>query len=422
MDGTTIGVGRGTKPAAATVAKRSGNALRHLASVGSTVSKTIARDDGPLVRPHARCSATHAIASMSSPVSYLSLALLALHICAPSLLQRPSKLAEQLQRAAVPSAGAHKTQVVELLNIGDYTSQTDCYVDIDKPIFQPFPPCVDFAGFAPFEPATARLLFRNNDRFARRMKVIAPDSPFFRVEGPFSTKGATLVDSRAAPGTEIVYVVTFTPRSTDDCAYDLLCVTEREKFVVPLRAHGKRGVLTLPDSVTFPSMPVKGRPVTRTFVVRNVGERATEFALQAPHPYTVAPTKAVVDVGQSVPVVVTFSAPTTGDFTRELRVRYTDTGGAECFVQLVGAGHDVEASLDTAEVLLPHTYVTLHSRATVALSNDSDTPLDFALCRFASAEEDDAHRRVQLEAAEAAYEREVRVCAEWPPPTTLAAP
>ena len=51
--------------------------------------------------------------------------------------------------------------------------------------------------------------------------------------------------SKAAPGMEVAFVVKFTPDSMKDYQCDLVCMTEREKFVVPLRAIGSRGMCVL---------------------------------------------------------------------------------------------------------------------------------------------------------------------------------
>ena len=44
-----------------------------------------------------------------------------------------------------------------------------------------------------------------------------------------------------------------------DYKQELVFVTEREKFVVPVRAIGARALLDFPDDVTFSSAPVKVR-------------------------------------------------------------------------------------------------------------------------------------------------------------------
>ena len=89
--------------------------------------------------------------------------------------------------------------------------------------------------------------FRNKDKVARSIKIIAPDSKLFTVtpakkSAVTSSKtktGAEDIDhlsSKVAPGMEITYIVKFFPEAKSDYAYDLMIITEREKFIIPIRA------------------------------------------------------------------------------------------------------------------------------------------------------------------------------------------
>ncbi|RYY35664.1 hypothetical protein EON62_02340 [archaeon] len=313
-------------------------------------------------------------------------------------------------------------------------------MDIDKPIFQPLPPVVEFHGYTAFEACSAKLTFRNNDRFARRMKVIPPESPYFRIEGPVSSKGVAMVDGRVAPGTEVVYIVWFTPRDVDEYLYHLVCVTEREKFVVPLRASGKRPLLVLPDSISFPSLPVKVSS-TKTFVVRNSGSKGTEFRLIPPSGFTVSPDRVYLEVDASVPVSITFRPTSVGEYAGDMTLTYSE--GYTCVVDVSGAGNNVEVALDRVAVVIEPTYVTLNNQATVQLINKcvpvspahahdkfshsirvrgctptrawcpwprcrSDTPLSFSWRQFASVADEEIERRQRLAVLDEQFDREVR--------------
>lgn len=48
---------------------------------------------------------------------------------------------------------------------------------------------------------------------------------------------------------EVCYVVTFKPQEVRAYSVELMVVTEREKFVVPVGALGHRAVLDFPDQV-----------------------------------------------------------------------------------------------------------------------------------------------------------------------------
>jgi hydrocephalus-inducing protein len=54
----------------------------------------------------------------------------------------------------------------------------------------------------------------------------------------FNTKG-----NKVAPGMEITFLIRFSPEAKIDYSYDLVVVTEREKFVVPIPAIGKRSMM-----------------------------------------------------------------------------------------------------------------------------------------------------------------------------------
>lgn len=47
-----------------------------------------------------------------------------------------------------------------------------------------------------------------------------------------------------------------------DYEHELVCITEREKFVVPVKAIGARALLDFPDEIHFSAAPVKvGKPL-----------------------------------------------------------------------------------------------------------------------------------------------------------------
>lgn len=175
------------------------------------------------------------------------------------------------------------------MNMADLSSQATSFVDIDRPLFQPSPPLLEFSGFSDFIAVEATLMLRNMDKVgvgrslgparcglisllpaqvARRIKVEPIDSPYFKLSVPTTVRGKPTIDSRVAPGMEVLYKITFTPRErTRDYNYDLICVTEREKFVVPIRATGAKAALSLPEALSFGSVAVKNS-VTKALVVR----------------------------------------------------------------------------------------------------------------------------------------------------------
>lgn len=278
--------------------------------------------------------------------------------------------------------------------MADFSSQTQSAVDVDRPLFAPLPALVEFRHYEPFAQTTAKLSLRNMDRVPRRVRILPPDTPFFSISGPRNGRGQEMVDSRIAPGTEVHYTVSFTPRDIDDYEYDLIVATEREKFIVPLRAVGKRGLLSFPDAVTFASTPVKSTSA-KTIVVRNTGTRASEFRLTVAPPFYVTPERGFVDVDQNLPVTLSFTPTEAKPYASEMVVAYVE-GGYEAAVAISSAGHDVPVHINTGAIVFPGTYVTLTDTKLVVLKNDSELPISFSW---------KAHR----DAAEEKLERERRV-------------
>ena len=106
----------------------------------------------------------------------------------------------------------------------------------------------------------------------RLVKVTQADSPYFKIIAPNDSC------AKIGPGLPITYKILFTPEEKRDYTHEVVCMTEREKFVVPVTAIGARAILDFPDSISFPVCPVKNSS-SRTLLVRNVGNREAKFAL-----------------------------------------------------------------------------------------------------------------------------------------------
>ncbi|CAN0220300.1 unnamed protein product, partial [Hapterophycus canaliculatus] len=141
-------------------------------------------------------------------------------------------------------------RIVEFLNLEDNTAAVTSTVRLDEPLFQPHPSRVVFEGYEAFGQRQKVLCFRNNDSVNRRLKLLPLDSPHFAVSGPRSPhKLKALKQTKVAPGMEVCYVVNFKPQEVRAYSAELVVVTEREKFIVPVAALGHRAVLDFPDQV-----------------------------------------------------------------------------------------------------------------------------------------------------------------------------
>ena len=61
-----------------------------------------------------------------------------------------------------------------------------------------------------------------------------------------------------------------------DYSQELVFVTEREKFIVPIVAVGKRAMIDFPDVLDFGPCPVKFN-TEKPVIIRNLGEKTTKW-------------------------------------------------------------------------------------------------------------------------------------------------
>lgn len=81
--------------------------------------------------------------------------------------------------------------------------------------------------------------------------------------------------SKVAPGMAISFIIRFSPEAKIDYKFNLNIVTEREKFIVPIVAIGKRSMIDFPDVIDFGHCPVKYM-TEKPIIIRNLGEKTTK--------------------------------------------------------------------------------------------------------------------------------------------------
>ena len=270
--------------------------------------------------------------------------------------------------------------IVEVLNMADYTHNTVSIVPVDEPIFQASPSSVTIRGFQPLETVQIQIALRNNDNVARRVKIVPPEGIYFSVELLVGKPS-----SKIAPGMDTHYVLKFTPEEKIDYFCDLVCYTEREKFIIPVRALGPRGWLDLPDHITFERPTVKAESV-KTLLARNVGDDKCTFTLSCTKPFRANPPTATLGVGESMQIHVSFFPQDTVDVMGEVRVDYAT--GESVIMYASGRAEELAVRLDSQAMLMDPTYVSLFSQKTFKVINRSEETLAFCFKQFASAAEE----------------------------------
>ncbi|XP_073420456.1 hydrocephalus-inducing protein homolog [Dendrobates tinctorius] len=275
-------------------------------------------------------------------------------------------------------------QIIQMLDMSETTHQKFSSVDLEQALFQPFPSEIIFQNYIPCETYEVPLVLRNNDKVPRLVKVTQESSPYFQIVSPND------VCHKVAPGMPSTFRVLFTPEENKDYFHELICITEREKFVVPVRAIGARAILDFPDQISFEVCPVKYN-TQKMLLVRNIGNREARFQLLTQRPFQVEPVSAVLDTGNCMQVTMEFQPMEVGDHKHQMVIHY-DTG-EDLYVALYGGAADMNMRLDKNSLTIEKTFLSLANQRTVTICNRSNVIAHFQWKQFATQEEEEQQKQ-----------------------------
>ncbi|XP_058667053.1 hydrocephalus-inducing protein homolog [Ammospiza caudacuta] len=239
------------------------------------------------------------------------------------------------------------------------------------------------------------LSLMNKDKFLHVVKVSMESSPYFQLVSSSDAYRAV------PPGASAPVRIRFTPSKNKDYCHELVCLTARERIVVPIRAIGARAVLDFPAQLDFSKCPVKVS-TQQTLLVRNVGARAARYQLSTQSPFSVVPATGALGAGDTVQVTVAFhplaravpiAAPwpcaaaqlPPGIFAGEERIH----------TKLQGEAVDVNIGLSPNSVELDKTFTSMSSHRTLFIENRSNITAHFQWKAFATEEEENEAKRRQ---------------------------
>ncbi|XP_039456431.1 hydrocephalus-inducing protein homolog [Oreochromis aureus] len=278
------------------------------------------------------------------------------------------------------TAEVHPPRILELLDLCAAPHHKGSFPDIDQPLFQPYPSELVFQNFTPGQTYKLPLLLLNNDKVSRQVKLEQQNSVYFSVLPSSDAR------SNVAPGMSATFTVFFTPHENKDYHHRLVCVTEREKFEIPIRAIGPRAILDFRDKLDLPVCPVKAS-TEKTQLVCNVGNSKAKFRLHTERPFSVTPEFGTLDVGESMQVTVVFHPMNTGNHRQDLLLHYHT--GEDVYISLHGSCEELNIHLEPDSIWMENTYVSLISTRTVSLTNHSDIPLQYCWTLWPSQQEED---------------------------------
>ncbi|XP_010082970.1 PREDICTED: hydrocephalus-inducing protein homolog [Pterocles gutturalis] len=274
-------------------------------------------------------------------------------------------------------------QIIQLLDMSEASHQKFSAVDLDQSLFQPFPSEVVFQRYVPFEVYEVPLTLRNIDKVPRLVKVVLESSPYFKLISPSD------VCCKVAPGMSLTFHIVFRPVENKDYFHKVTCITEREKFLVPIRTIGARAILDFPDEVNFSVCPVK-YSTEKTLFIHNIGNREARYCISTESPFSVDRSVGTLGIGDAMQVTVEFHPLKTGDHSSSLIVRY-DTG-EDIHVSLYGAAVETNIGLDRNFLTVAKTYLTLSSYGSVFIHNRSNIRAQFQWKTFVTQEEEDQQK------------------------------
>ncbi|CCI45136.1 unnamed protein product [Albugo candida] len=300
---------------------------------------------------------------------------------------KPSELRSAFSNAKEQAERHAKVKILEFTSLTESlknaTRPNISSVPIDKPVFQPTPVQVWIEEYTPFHTHQTKISFRNADTCARRLRIEQITSPFFKVLPCSSNKHKeTLMTGKVAAGMEICFILEFYPKEIIEYQAEVICCTEREKFAIPIFTKGKHAIIDIPDVIHFGDCPVKV-PTTRVMTLHNVGSRSATFSFKCTDcdTFRVSPHMVLLEpkgIGMQLELIFTPSKLTcdNGDLI------VSDDSGQTMIVQLVASVHNLAVYLSQSALDLPSTYITLTTRKSVRIHNESEYPLNISWKAF----------------------------------------
>ena len=176
---------------------------------------------------------------------------------------------------------------------------------------------------------------------------------------------------------EAICTVLFSPAANEDYEHDLIVCTEREKFIVPIRAQGARAMLDLPESISFGEACACRSTSSRMLLVRNIGKRSSAFSLMASPPFRVVPQRAFLNVGETLQLHVHLTPVSVGEVGGSLEVQFGN--GSRTSARLCGHSVEIDVAIAPTDVQFVGTFVTKTTLQYFHIINRTEQAVRFAL-------------------------------------------
>ncbi|CAH8550445.1 unnamed protein product [Dicrocoelium dendriticum] len=144
--------------------------------------------------------------------------------------------------------------------------------DISSPLFELCPSELVFQNYVENHTYELPLILRNVDSMMHSVHLVHENNPYFQI------KYLSPIGHKIAAGLSLHCLVSFTPDSLRDYQHELLCITDRETYKIPIYCLGPRAILDFPDVIDFGSCTIKYN-TSKFIMIRNVGKTASSVTL-----------------------------------------------------------------------------------------------------------------------------------------------
>ncbi|XP_032925432.1 hydrocephalus-inducing protein-like isoform X2 [Catharus ustulatus] len=285
------------------------------------------------------------------------------------------------------STGASSLPRIGRLLQTSETGQKSSSVPPKESLFQVSPSEIVFQNFVAHEVSEMVLSVINKDKFNRLVKISMERSPYFELVCPNEAYHIM------PPGVSSPVRIRFTPKKNQDYSHELICITAKERVVVPIRAIGARAILEFPDQLDFSQCPVK-YSTQKTLLLRNVGNLEAHYQLNTQSPFSVVPATGTLGAGDTVQVTVGFHPLKVGDHSGTLEV-CGNRGEKSIRTNLHGEAVDVDIALSTNSLKVGKTFITTSNYKIVLIENRSNITTHFQWKTFPTEENENEEKRRQ---------------------------
>ncbi|NXA13716.1 HYDIN protein, partial [Sapayoa aenigma] len=171
-----------------------------------------------------------------------------------------------------------------------------------------------------------------------------------------------------------------------DYFHQVLCITEREEFFVPIQATAARPVLDFPEQLDFSDCPVN-HSTQKILFIHNSGNLEARYHISTQRPFAVFPAMGTLGIGETMELTVEFHPLKIGFYSSSL-TPLCFTPGKDIHTSLLGRAVDVNVALDKNSVKFEKTYITLSNHRTVVIHNRTNITAHFRWKSFATEEEE----------------------------------